>query len=328
MRTMTAGVVGSRRTVRWLPRGSLGWSVLTLLVPVVLVTVCRALAIEVGPLAWVIAFTPYMIIPAAVSLVLSLMTRTALFALIAGVCVAIQLVWQAPLFGADSLASDGGRTLTVMTSNLRVGRGDATAVVELARAHAVDMLAIEELKPDARAALADAGLDRLLRHRWLDASNAGIGIWSRHSLASSPATDMLRWPTIGCVAAAPGLRLTFVAVHSAAPLTPDHTAWTADQPILRAALDSVEGPVVAAGDFNATLDHKIMRQLQDDGWVDAAAANGAGINATWPQGGSVPFPLVAIDHVMQRGAPLVPVRVQTAIVPNSDHRALIVTYRY
>lgn len=113
-----------------------------------------------------------------------------------------------------------------------------------------------------------------------------------------------------------------------APLTADHAGWTEDQPKLRTALNSIDGPVVVAGHFNATLDHKIMRQLQGDGFIDAAEASGAGISATWPQGSRVPFPLFAIDHVMTRETPLVPIRTQTGVVPNSDHRAVIVTYRY
>lgn len=302
---------------------------MALLVPVAFVTACRAFGVEVGPIAWVVAFTPYVTIIAVPALLLALLTRVVSLVLVAAGCFAIQTAWVAPLFVGAS-AADGveGRTLTVMTSNLQVGRGDASTVVDLVKANTVDLLAIEELTPEARGRLDDAGLDRLLPHRWIDPTHAGNAIWSRYSLRSSAATNALRWPATGSVVAVPGLRLSFLAVHPAAPLTADHAAWTEDQPKLRAALDSIAGPVVAAGDFNATLDHKIMRQLQGDGYVDAAAASGAGISATWPRLGRLPFPLFAIDHVLQRGTPLVPVRAQTAVVPNSDHRALIVTYRY
>jgi endonuclease/exonuclease/phosphatase (EEP) superfamily protein YafD len=57
------------------------------------------------------------------------------------------------------------------------------------------------------------------------------------------------------------------------------------------------GPLrVLAGDFNATLDHLLVRELLATGYRDAADATGHGFTATWPQGGSLPG--VAIDHVL------------------------------
>lgn len=314
--------------LRWWPRGIVGWSVLLLLVPVLILTLCRALAVEIGPMAWVIAFTPYFALLAALALVATLATRAIGLVVVAVACLVTQFAWVLPLYAADASVPETGRKLTVMTSNLQVGHGDAGSVVDLVRGNDVDLLAVEELTAAARGRLTQAGLDRLLPHRWIDPSHAGNAIWSRYPLRGSATTGALRWPATGAIVAVPGLRLSFVAVHPAAPLTADHTEWTEDQPKLREALGSLAGPVVVAGDFNATLDHRIMRDLQGDGYVDAVAARGAGISATWPHGTRIPFPLFAIDHVLQRGTPLVPSWTDTAVVPHSDHRAVIVTYRY
>lgn len=40
--------------------------------------------------------------------------------------------------------------------------------------------------------------------------------------------------------------------------------------------------------FNATPDHRIMRELQHDGFTDTSEATGSGLNATWPQVGLHP----------------------------------------
>jgi endonuclease/exonuclease/phosphatase (EEP) superfamily protein YafD len=75
-----------------------------------------------------------------------------------------------------------------------------------------------------------------------------------------------------------------------------------------------------AGDFNATLDHELMRRVIDTGYEDAAAVVGAGLHTTWPAGRSFP-PAVAIDHVLADKR--VGVRaVSVHPVPGTDHRAL------
>jgi len=289
-------------------------------------TLARLLAIEVGVLAWVIALTPYVAVAAVVCALLAIASRSVVVIALALGCVVLQIAWVAPLYTKDSPPVAAGAALTVMTSNILVGRGDCDTVVGLVEERNVDLLAMQELTPDAVMRLRDAGLNQLLPYRWLDESVAGIGIWSRYPLSDVPAGSALGWPVIGRHVAVPGLPLTFLAVHPAAPLTPDHTKWSQDQLRLRRALNSVPGPVVVAGDFNATLDHKIMRDLQLDGFTDAAEATGSGVNATWPQGSRLPFPLVAIDHVMHRAVGVAPVKVETATIPRADHRAVIATY--
>jgi endonuclease/exonuclease/phosphatase (EEP) superfamily protein YafD len=310
----------------WFPTGRVGWFIAFLTVCVAVPTLARLLAIEVGPLAWVIALTPYVGLAAVVGAFLAIASRSVVVIALALGCVVLQIAWVVPLYTKDADRTISGDALTVMTSNILVGRGDCETVVQLVEDRNVDLLAMQELTPDAVDQLRAAGLNQLLPYRWLDESAAGIGIWSRFPLSDPPAGSAVSWPVIGRQVAVPGLPLTFLAVHPAAPLTPDHTKWTQDQPRLRRALNSVPGAVVVAGDFNATLDHKIMRELQRDGFTDASEATGSGINATWPQGYGFRFPLVAIDHVMHRDVDIAAVGVDTAIVPGADHRAVIATY--
>jgi endonuclease/exonuclease/phosphatase (EEP) superfamily protein YafD len=82
----------------------------------------------------------------------------------------------------------------------------------------------------------------------------------------------------------------------------------------------VDGQVrLLIGDFNATLDHAVLRRLLATGYRDAGDVAGAGLAASWPY--DKLFPRVTIDHVLAdrrigvRGYAVKP-------VPRSDHRSV------
>jgi endonuclease/exonuclease/phosphatase family metal-dependent hydrolase len=77
-------------------------------------------------------------------------------------------------------------------------------------------------------------------------------------------------------------------------------------------------PLVVAGDFNATRDHRQFRDLlNSNGYRDAADDAGAGVLPTFPADRSV-GPIARIDHVV-----LVGVNSESAAVADSDHYAVI-----
>lgn len=324
----------TRLNFRPLPGSFIGWIIAVVVICASAPTLIRAFGIEAGPFAFIIPFTPYVAVAAVAVLGLALLSRSVVVSGIALVCAALQLAWVLPLFVASpasaAAAAGGGGELVVMTTNLLKGSGDAATVVSLASSHSVELLAVEELSADSRARLRDAGLDELLPYSTSDADlgsagGRGTAIWSRYPLTPGVLEP---GPVVSAHVEVPGLPLTFAAVHPSAPLSFDHPNWTRDQPILRAKLGSLSGPTIVAGDFNATLDHTIMQDLQADGFVDAAAATGSGISPTWPQGVHSPFALFAIDHVITRDVPLAAIDVQTAEVKPSDHRAVIAVYRF
>jgi endonuclease/exonuclease/phosphatase family metal-dependent hydrolase len=77
------------------------------------------------------------------------------------------------------------------------------------------------------------------------------------------------------------------------------------------------------GDFNATVDQPTMRDLLDDGYVDAAGAAGRGWVPTWRTGLAPPL---AIDHVLVDRTVAVG-GVSVLDVPGSDHRAVVADLR-
>jgi endonuclease/exonuclease/phosphatase (EEP) superfamily protein YafD len=184
------------------------------------------------------------------------------------------------------------------------------------------VLSVAELPPPAIARLSAAGLDRLLPYRVLRPAPGaqGTGLYARLPLTDagelSEATTFAQARALTVVGGRP---VELIAVHPAAPRPGDVGKWRRDLGALPAT--SCAGPVrILAGDFNATLDHRLLRGLLERGYVDAADAVGAGLRPTWPADRLGPG--LQIDHVLvdQRMA----VRaVRVHHVPGSDHRALL-----
>jgi endonuclease/exonuclease/phosphatase (EEP) superfamily protein YafD len=301
----------------------------TVLVSVVVAvpTVAVALGREPGPLAVATALMPFVAVLAAFGLLLALLSRGPASIVVAATLLAVNIAWQLPLHVADP-GGTGSPVLRVAASNLRYGRGDAQSVVDLVRSQRVDVLALEELTPDAVRRLHAAGLDTLLPYHLAlpETTYAGSGLWSRTPLTDARPVDGLGAHAVaGVVTDAGGARLTVVSVHPLAPGVDRHGGRDRDSGVLRAALATIPGSVVVAGDFNATRDQAPFRDLESDGFLDAADQAGAGFGPTYPNDDGQP-PVVAIDHVVARDLPQRAVSWQTYDVPGSDHRAVVAVY--
>jgi endonuclease/exonuclease/phosphatase family metal-dependent hydrolase len=274
------------------------------------------------------AFTPYAaltsLIPLAVALALRRWAGAAAAALVT-TAFAVAVLPRA--FAGPRPGVTGGVPVTVMTSNIFVGSGDVRTIVDLVRRHHVDVLAVEELTPDAVRRLDDAGLRRALPHRDVDArpGASGTGLFSRLPLRRLKPYNSLNLngePRALVTVPGGGAPLDIQAVHPPPPIHGWTPIWThmlgelpppgRDAPALR----------VIMGDFNATLDHhQLRRLLGDGGYVDAADATGEGFRTTWPAGRRFP-PELTIDHVLLD--PSIRARdVTVNLVPRSDHRAVI-----
>lgn len=296
--------------------------------PWVLWAVLRLLGLERGhPLVAVAAFTPYVAALSPVPVVLALALRRRTVAAVAGVAAAALLAAMVPrmLEGPQHANADaGGPALTVMTANLRFGRGDAATVLRLVREHDVDVLSVQELTPDALRRLDATGLQRLLPQRSVrpDANWSGLGLMARTPLRAietrGPRPQTRLEALLSPRDSAP---LRVVAVHPLPPTSTLNTrAWHDALRALPGPHATGGVPRVLLGDFNATLDHHELRRLLDRGYVDAADATGDGLRPTWPTTGGKP-PLT-IDHILIP-APVRVRRLSLHEVPGSDHRALI-----
>lgn len=312
---------GGHRRVRRL----LVWAASVALAGLAVPVVSRLTGWEAGPFAVLVSFMPWITLAAVVPVALAALARAWALTAVAGLTLALCVAWQAPL--AFAAPSHGETVFTVATANLSYGDADAGAIVAMVRDSGVDALAVQELTPDAVDALRAAGLEELLPYSVLRAEEgyAGTGLWSRLPLAGEVAVEgPFAW-TVHAEVRVEGEPVTLVAVHPAPPGTRGHAGWAKDLDALAELLADVDGAVVVAGDFNTTRDHAGFRRLEGMNFEDAADQAGAGLLMTFPEG-TLPTPLVAIDHVLERDTGWVATGVDTVVVPQTDHRALVVEY--
>lgn len=255
--------------------------------------------------------------------VLQLVMRRRKLALITAAVVVLNALWLAPLYWSADVRK--GTTLRVMSANLLYGGADPAAIVQLVRDRKVDVLATQELTPEEVQRLKDAGLDALLPYHSLAPFRAadGCGLWSRYPLTELPAFALRFRSPGGLITLPSGKRVTVRVVHPMGPL--DNGLYKVDNAALRrqvAALDPGR-PAVIAGDFNASQDNSLFRQLLRDGHLrDAAEVAGSGVQRTWSPLG---WPgLLHLDHVLVNHL----VDAQSTFVeplPGSDHRAVLAT---
>ena len=288
------------------------------------------------------AFSPYLFLGAPLAAILFGVSQQWIGLAVATLLTLTGLATQARLYVADR-APSSGRSIVMLTANLRLGQADPVALVKLVREHHVEVLTTQELTPAERSALGRAGLDEALPYSVADARDgaAGVGLWSSFPLHSKRKLQEFSFAFVSAKIAVPGIRgdLTVAATHMAGPWPQSSADWLDDIGRLPEALHSLAagggpvlvdggpvpvdgGPVLVGGDFNATPDTAQFRRLLSGGFHNAAEQAGAGMTRSYPADRWCP-PLIAIDHVLTRGA--VARSAKTLSVPGSDHRGVLVT---
>lgn len=283
-----------------------------------------------------VALTPYAVPAGSVIVLFALVLRRWLTSLVVGVVVALLVVSIAPRVvantadtsdnaprGVPNSGSSEAIPLRILSSNLYLGGADPARVVDLVRRKRIDVLTAQELTPEVVAALDREGLSRLLPHRVFHAGagGTGTGIASRYPLRELSLMPPTTLAQPSARVDLPGPRdVDVVAVHPVIPVGQETARWKRELGSLPESTGPGRTPRVAAGDFNATLDHTPVRGLLGRGYADAAERTGRGLRPTWPDRGRVP-PLVPLDHVLAGGG--LPVRdYGTFDVAGTDHRAV------
>jgi endonuclease/exonuclease/phosphatase (EEP) superfamily protein YafD len=280
--------------------------------------------------AWVVpllSFTPQVAAGAWVSALLLRGTGPAAAAAVAGAALTAAVGPRAVPCGQPAAA---GPVLRVVTANLLAGRAVAEAVVELACRTRADVLFVQELTDGAAARLQRAGLGDLLPYRVMQPVPHGArgGIYARYPLHAGPPAGP---PSAARCAARldlpSGQFVQLACIHAAPPKPPWFPGATARWRRQLSALPAPgDSPRILAGDFNATLDHALFRQLLRRGYADAASQAGHGLSPTWgPQPGQR-LALLAIDHVLiDRHCAVL--TTSAHLLAGSDHRALYAELR-
>src|SRR5690242_967205 len=101
------------------------------------------------PLSALLAFTPWVVVPALVAVGLAVMLR-ARWAVAVAAAAALVLAGVTAPRALGSADRRDGVELRVMTVNLRVGGADAATIVRLVRDNRIDLLAVQEYTRGAR----------------------------------------------------------------------------------------------------------------------------------------------------------------------------------
>jgi len=112
--------------------------------------------------------------------------------------------------------------------------------------------------------------------------------------------------------------------HPLPPQPGDLAGWDTELRRIRETVATTAGPQIVLGDFNATWDHRLLRDIVAAGDLrDAANIAGAGLRPTWPmRDGPIPMPFVAIDRIL---TDLAVVDADLVDVAGSDHRMVVAT---
>lgn len=235
-------------------------------------------------------------------------------------------------FAGDSPADD--LELTVLAANLELGQRDACALAEAVAAIDADLLLLCEHSPATRAALTAAGLDEHWPHQADDPSDGYFGslVASRHPVVTTERRDLGGRPGQVVDIAIDDTTVRLVPVHTQAPIW-DHDVevWHSTVATNAGIAAETDGPVVLAGDWNATGGHRAFRRaLARHDLVDASAVRGHRWYPTWPVDSlaiSLPLPpLLTLDHIVVRADTEV-VGLERIDLPGTDHRALRATLR-
>jgi endonuclease/exonuclease/phosphatase (EEP) superfamily protein YafD len=301
-------------------RQALGWIPVALLIAV---TLPRALGWDtLAPLPPLLALFPYVPLVAVPALLITALMRLPAASAVIGVILILCGIWIGPRWTAEPPPASAIR-MKVMTANLLFGTSDPAALVALVQAERPDVLVLVELTPAAVAALDRAGLRGQLPYRVLKPLDqaAGTGIYGRVPLrpagraptAFAAPRATLKWS---------GRTVTVQAAHPVSPTPGLIATWQSDLEAIAADIARADGPLIALGDFNATVDHASFRHLlKATGLRDAHDARGRGLVRTWPQGRRVPA-FAHLDHVLV-SPELAVGAVRDHAVVGSDHRAVV-----
>ena len=316
----------SRRGARWLALPFVA-GVAALVLPDLLFGMDRF-----TPFAQLVALRPYLLVALPVLvLILLVLARWVRGAVLAAIGVVVVLLAGAGMVATRAVAVPvpaGGRTLTVVAFNTYSGAADAAEVTALIREERPDVVSLLEAGLSFRARLAP--LVEPLGYRLITAVGepegdlGGVTAVVADHLGAVRSTTSTATPFPFVELEGGGLGdLRVVAFHTLAPRRGDVAQWRSDVSLVSRWCAGVQ-PAIIAGDFNATLDHSVLRSAIS-GCGDAAAQRGAGLVPTWPTW--LPDWLgPQIDHVLAT-EPIAAERFAVREIAGSDHRAVVARLR-
>jgi vancomycin resistance protein VanJ len=240
------------------------------------------------------------------------------------------MVWLNLFGGLLRDKSHPGSDLTVVSQNVNADNPDPAGTARDLAATGADLLALEELAPQATGTY-EQELAKAYPYHTVQGT---VGLWSRLPLSDTKPIDIMDYgpladtkPVDSEMASNRALRTTLATDHG--PLTvyvahlgsirvnPKAGFWTASRDIGVQALGKAiaadpNNRVVLLGDLNGTMDDRALADITSQ-MRSAQDAAGDGFGFTWP----ARFPVVRIDQLLVRG--MDPERSWVLPANGSDH---------
>nr|WP_066072577.1 endonuclease/exonuclease/phosphatase family protein [Frankia sp. EI5c] len=283
----------------------------------------------VWPYSAINALTPLLYLPVYAAVTVGFALRRGRLMILCVLVAAAHLFWTVPelIPGSPEDAPQGSARLRVMTANLLYHNADAGRLGRQIRETSPDVLVLVEVSPLTLAKVQDSGALGAYRYSEVRPRPGAFGaaVFSRFPLSDAAAPEVGGSMSLRATVRVDERRSFVVyAVHTISPTSGDFTRrWREQLDTLRDEVRAARLPVVLAGDFNATRDHRPLRELVSAGVRDAHDVVGAGWTPTW-NADMVAFPpVLRIDHVLTSPAFAVTgYRVGSAF--GSDHKPVVV----
>ena len=228
--------------------------------------------------------------------------------------------------GVAEPVPEDARPFTLVSANALGPNKRAAEFASTITAIDTDVLVVVEASKLILDALDDVEVHRYHRHGFVEKRRrwGGCGIWSDHPMELVETGDA-GYAYIAARVSLPAGPVTVVAVHTVAPSKPGTRGpWRASFDSLVKVVGRLDGPVVAAGDYNATMAHPPLPEfLARTGLRDAHTAAGRGLARSWPATWWMP-PLGLIDRVLV-SPDISVVSIAERALPGTDHLAVVST---
>ncbi|GAA1871611.1 teicoplanin resistance protein VanJ [Pseudonocardia ailaonensis] len=214
----------------------------------------------------------------------------------AGVALLLPItVWLSMFGGLLVDRSHPGGGLKVVTHNVGADNPDPTGTARDLLASGADLLALEEITPQARTVY-----ERELAAYPFHTVQGSVGLWSRYPLTDVRPVDVALDTTRALratVATDRGPLAVYVAHLGSVRIFPRNGFWTESrdggiQALSRALAAEPTRNVLLLGDLNGTLDDRAFAPL-----TAQLTPAGQGFGFTWP----ATFPVVRSDQILVRG---------------------------
>lgn len=235
--------------------------------------------------------------------------------------VAMALLWLLP--GTLASGSDAQPTLRVVSSNVLMVNADPQGLVAEVFSTQADVVLFQEYSPRFSASAAHHSeqdypfaFERPAEHSF------GYAVFSRFPLEDLEEIPLEGVTLLEFTVRTPEGPVRMANIHALPPVSGNVELWHAELQALGERYAQTQGPLVVAGDLNATRHHPSFQHLLQRGDLqDAHAEVGRAHATTWPNGLFGLVPGLRLDHVLVRDLEVVAVREGRAV--GTDHNPVI-----